>query len=315
MSIRLFVIAFAWITVAIPLSVRAFAISPTEYDLEADRGAVLSASLVVSNTDSTDQTYFLGTAAFAPDASSGTPRFLSSGHDGDGMSSWIQFASPSVTVPANSRSEIPFSVLVPSDAPFGTSYAAVTVSPAPSEVVAANGATIQAKVAALVFLTVRGESDERVALVDFTSTHLGVHATNDVPYSFRVQNQGNVVAVPMATVVVTDWLDRTIVVTDANPERGRVLPGTTRTYTGMISERPEGFLQAAREEWSAFAFGPVTARLVLNGADPEDAPQLHYWVIPWQVGVLALGSVAVLWLAWRAILVTRNRLGSISAGR
>lgn len=284
-----------------PTFARAFAVSPATLDLSASRGETVEQTVSVINNGAAEQTYYLWTMPFVPDETSGAPQFLSSDEDRSGLAGWIVFPVREVAVPAGTKVDVPFVVTVPGDTESGTYYAAVTVSTAPSEVVASNGASIEAKLAVLVFLTVEGETVEKAAIVDFVSPDEGLVVVHDVSYAFRIQNQGNVSVVPAAEIVVTDVFGRVVFAMDGNPEGGRVLPGTTRTYFGELAERPSGFLDTVAAQWSLFAVGPVTATLVVDGIDSADGPAIHYWMFPWQMIVTVVGAIVLAWLVWRGI--------------
>lgn len=286
----------------IPSFVRAFAVSPATLDLSASRGVTVEQTISVINNGAAEQTYYLGTMSFVPDETSGTPQFLSSDDDRSGLAGWIAFPVREVAIPAGTKVDVPFVVTVPDDVASGTYYAAVTVSTAPSEVVASNGATIEAKMAVLVFLTVEGETVEKAAVVDFVSPDDGVVVAHEVSYAFRVQNQGNVAIVPAAEIVVTDALGRVVFTKDANVEDSRVLPGTTRTFSGELAGRPSGFFSTVRAQWSMFGIGPMTATLAIGGVDDPDGSEIRYWMFPWQLIVTVIGAILLAWLVWRGIM-------------
>jgi hypothetical protein len=278
----------------------AYAVSPTSLDMDARRGEAVEETVAIINNGAAEQTYYLGTMAFVPDETSGVPQFIQNSEDRFGMSGWISFPISELSIPAWTKVDVPFVVTVPNDAPSGTHYAAVTVSTAPSEVVESNGATLEAKTAILAFLTVAGETVEKAVALDFVSPDESVTA-HDVSYAYRVQNQGNVSVIPNARIVATDLFGRTVVDKDANPTGARVLPGTTRTFTGEIAESPSGFFQAASAQWSTFAVGPVTMRLVVENVDTSGLPPVRYLMFPWQLATVAVGGVALTALAARGL--------------
>lgn len=285
----------------IPSFARAFAVSPATLDLSASRGEAVEQTVSVINNGAAEQTYYLGTMSFVPDETSGAPQFLSNDDDRSGLAGWIVFPIREVVIPAGTKVDVPFVVTVPDDTESGTYYAAVTVSTAPSEVVASNGATIEAKMAVLVFLTVEGETVERGRLLDFTSEVAGgVGTTMAIPYQYRIQNQGNVSLSPTVTIMVRDAVGRMVLTVDGNPDGGRILPGTTRTFEGTLTTRADGFFQTVAQQVSLFAVGPVEVTLApsLQG---EQSTSFTVWVIPWQLIVSVVGVVALAWLVWRGI--------------
>lgn len=281
----------ASLALLLPASAQAFSVSPAVIDLSGARGATASASLTVKNDDAREKTYYLQAVKFAPREESSAPRFIPYEEDHAGLPEWLSFEKR-VRVPASGALEVPVKVAVPADAASGTRHAAILVSDAPYDVVAAQGAPIQARVAVLLFFTVEGETEAKAALLDFVPTApAGVRTDAAVPFRARVQNQGNVVAVPRGNVTLTDLFGRTVAAAEVNAEAGRIIPGTTRTFEGALAP-------------SAFALGPMTATLELSYA--PDAPALRssfsFFLLPVPAVALAgvLALIALLLIAARA---------------
>lgn len=306
---RLAILFCAAVLAWIPVRALAFGVSPASLDLSGGRGEIVAGSVAVINGGTAEQTYYLGTLAFVAGEESGAPTFLPS-DDQSGLAGWISFPVREVTVPARTKVDVPFMVTVPSGQASGTYQTAVTVSATPSEVVATNGATIEAKTAVLVFLTVEGETVEKLALLDFVTPGNAdgpLFANHEVSYAYRLQNQGNVAVKPDATITVRDLLGRAVLVADANPSEGRVLPESTRTFTGEIQSAQDGFLHMARAQVSAFAIGPVTATLTVAYGSQTLSSSISYWAFPWQLLVCAAATVIVLVLLWNGVLRQRTK--------
>ena len=260
------------ISSTIPLVVSAFSISPAILELRGERGQTIETKISIFNTDNREKTYYLRTLSFsAKNGQEGVPEFVPADVSDSELANWISFSSRSVLIPARANREIPFFVAIPSDISSGGYQAAVLVSDAPSEAVASSGATLQASIATLIFLTVEGQNLAKADLVDFTSTKQGRPALSAAgSFSYRIQNQGNVYIQPEGTVVVKDVFGRVLSVADANPARGRVLAGTTRKFDGEFGS--EG-----NRMW---AFGPITAELRLQyGGDAILREKIRFWMI------------------------------------
>ena len=240
-------------------------------------------AMTVINTDDRDKNFYLLAVKFEPREDSSSPRFIPYAEDHAGLPEWISFADDRVRVPAEGKLEVPVRIAVPDDAASGTSYAAVLVSDAPYDLVASQGAPIQARVAVLVFFTVEGETDARAELLDFLPVSPAAIQENVTrTFRLRIQNQGNVVLAPAGTIVATDVFGRVVASADVNAEGSRVTPGLTRTFEVALVE-------------DEMAVGPVTATLKVTYA--SDQPALFssdsYWVFPWPF-VIAAGFVCVM---------------------
>lgn len=288
---RRLAIAIVTLTTLLPMAALAFSVSPAIIDLSGARGAVATASVTVTNADAREKTYYLQATAFEPREDSDAPRFMPREEGSGGLPEWISMEER-VRVSASGRLEVPVRVAVPPDALPGTHYAAIMVSDAPYDVVAPQGAPLQARVAVLLFFTVEG-GEAKAALMDFLPTNpRAVRLDAAAAFSVRVQNQGDVVVAPMGTVDLVDALGRTVASARVNGEGSRVIPGRTRAFTGTLVP-------------DAFALGPVTALLRLSYA--PDAPVLFssfsFFLIPVPV-VASLGILALI----AAILIVGRAL-------
>ena len=298
MKFRIFISSIALLL--IPFSLYAASISPATIDLQASRGETATSKFTVINTSAMEQNYFLGTMEFQPRDESGAPQFLST-QKKNSLTSWIQFPADHITVPANAKLDVPFNVIVPSDIASGSYEAAITVGSAPSDIVATNGAIVEAKTATLVFLTVKGETTKKAALLDFKTSSSNVTSTLDQTFDYRIQNQGNVYFIPSGSIALKDLFGRTIRSMNANIENGRVLPNSTRQFGVASGENPNGFLQTLQEQANDFAIGPVTARLDLNLGDGFTS--IHatttFISIPYQLLLTILILLAIIWIMYR----------------
>ncbi len=296
-SLFIFGLASLLLTVAVR-SASAFAVAPGSLDLSGNRGETVSSSVTIVNDQPVERTYYLHVVKFVSGGETGAPTFLPYKEDHSGLPDWIQLSTAAVRIPATSRVDVAFRVTIPSDALSGSYQAALVVSDAPSEVVAGNGASLQANIASLIFLTVEGETVEQAGLLDFSVNQDASQVfAGDVHY--RVQNQGNVYLIPEGTVTFRDRLGH-IVTVDANPEQGRVLPETTRAYTAPFGTTTQtGFFSRASEEMRLGMIGPVTATLNLgygsHGQTLTATSSFSVW--PMEMMVVIGGALVLLLLA------------------
>ncbi len=276
-------LSLALLALAIAPAAEAFSAAPATTELGASRGQLVDATFTLVNTEDRDETYYLSVLKFEAQAETGSPRFIPYEEDHGGMPEWIVFQDTEVAVPARSRVEVPYQIAVPSDAQSGGHYAAIVISDAPSAVVATSGASIQAKTALLLFLTVQGETREQAALLDF-AIERGEPSGLNGTFRWRIQNQGNVHVVPEGTVTFKNALGWIIGKTDANETDGRVLPGSTRTFEGSWSLVADDLplLPRLAAQARVAAIGPVTASLdITYGASGvlSQETAFFYWPI------------------------------------
>lgn len=278
-------------------------LSPSIIDLRSSGSEVVESSFTIFNTGASEQMYFLDLLAFEPSGEDGTPLFTPEKTSQSAFLSWIDFPVREVLVPAVSKVEVPFRVVVPDDIAAGGYYGAITVSTAPTEVVASNGATIEAKTAILVFLTVDGETVEKLELLDFILERDDASHPFGL-FSYRLQNQGNVHLTPVGDIHIRGMFGQTVRILDANSTEGRVLPSSTRTFTVPYPSVEGGWMTRAGDQLRHLAFGPMTAELSLAyGADSTIEASWNVWAIPYELinllvliivvigGVFVLGSL------------------------
>lgn len=279
---RLFFISI--ILALIPVATNAASLTPGVMEMTAARAEVIKQTLTVINAKAIDQTYFLGVMKFEPSDEGGIPKFIPFEEDHTGLPEWIQFPFSEFIVKANSKQDVKFNISIPADAISGGYYAAVTVSEAPSDLVADNGAIVEAKTAALVLLTVAGETEEKLALLDF-KTSVGVKSNVEGPFEYRVQNQGNVHTRPSGDVLIKDIFGRTVAIFDANSTFGRVLPNSTRQFVVGPTETESNLYEVLKHQMRIFAIGPMTAELLLTYGNSGNviSSQIGFWYLPWQI--------------------------------
>lgn len=294
----------------IPVFAKAAALTPGVMEITSERGQVVEQTVTVINAKAIDQTYFLGVMKFEPSEEGGIPKFITFEEDHTGLPEWIQFPFSEFIVKANSKQEVKFTTAIPSDAKSGGYYAAVTVSEAPSDLVADNGAVVEAKIASLVLLTVTGETNEKLALLEFKTTK-SLASRVDVLYEFRLQNQGNVHVTPKGKVIVKDIFGRTVTKFDANSTSGRVLPNSTRQFL-VGSETEKNLYETLKDQMRTFAIGPMTAELLLTYGNSEDviSSQISFWYLPWQIMLTDVVLVVLIILLYK--LVRRRKLTQVS---
>lgn len=299
---KLRILFSSFVLLVFPLCMQAAAVSPATLDLSGNRGEAVDSTFTVINAQATEQTYYLDILSFTAKDNSGEPQF-SNKKTTDELAKWIQFGSDHIVVPAQSKVDVPFSIHIPSDAISRSYQSAVTISGAPSEVVAANGAVVEAKTAILVFVTVNGETVKKVALLDFTSSAKGTQSNFNQTFTFRIQNQGNVYFIPTGTIEMKDSFGRMIYQTQVNADKSRVLPNLTRSFTASLVNHPQDWMQSIKDQASLFTIGPITSHLELNLGDGFQSIQAttSFNYIPYQLLVTVFVVLLILFIGYYSL--------------
>lgn len=296
------IVLISLVILLMPFAMRASSIFPSILELSGGRGETLESSFTLVNQNVDDQDYYLDTINFKPHDETGTPEFFSDNTQG-GFRQWIQFPANRVLVPARSKVEVPLLITVPPDVKSGGYYAAITVSQAPAEIVATNGAAIEAKTALLVLFTVKGETVLKAGLLDFVEEKPHLIKTDlQGRFVYRVQNQGNVHITPKGQITFNDIFGRTVLTSDVNSIKSRVLPMSTRKFSVDVDGVKNGFLDQVRFQASAFAIGPITATLLIaeEGLSPMTA-HVSFFLLPIQLILVVIGMIIILFLGYRLV--------------
>lgn len=285
--------------VLMPFATSAATISPSVLELEGSRGSVIESTFALFNTNTSDQTYFLDVISFEAADETGTPAFFEKTSEENEFLGWISFPVKQVRVPAQTKVDVPFNIVIPDDVASGGKYAAITVSTTPTDVVTDNGVVIEAKTAVLVLLTVSGATVESLQLLDFSFEQKNV----DLPFGefqYRLQNQGNVHVKPEGTVQIVGAFGQEIAYIDANEVEGRILPRSTRQYAGSFNAEMNWFEKAAYQ-LRYLVMGPIKAELSLSYGSMNEAlsAEVWFWVLPWELLSLILLIVLSLFSLYR----------------
>lgn len=237
----------------------AFRVEPAVFSISAPPGRETQGQMTLTNTANTPRRFYFERIGFSV-AEDGTTPILSS--SADGAAPWIELSFPFLDLSAGETREVNFMIRVPEAMPGGTYTAAITVSPAPSDIVS-SGVSVEAKVAMPLFINVPGFAGdgaaELVVLDILPKEGKRIWMRAPVSFEYRLQNQGRTLTIPNGEIhITTRHPFRRL---DANPTRGRLLPNTTRTYEVIW----DGCYQEETCE-KPFRFGFHEVTLTIHGA-------------------------------------------------
>lgn len=163
----------------------------------------------------------------------------------------------------------------PENASPGGHYATIIFEPLiPEGLISQNSVYIYARVAALMFMQVRGEIIEDVSL-EGISTNL-INEPGLVNFNLNLKNNGNSHIRPKSQIVINNVLTHEEVL-KANFQEGIVLPGTVRTFQSQFE--------------SNTLFGIYSYKTTINyGADNLvlETPTQYFFVFPYKLAFLLI---------------------------
>jgi hypothetical protein len=215
---------------------RGLILRPAILELEADRGGSYDFNVTIENDSSTDNV----------DLQSSINTFEASGEEGipaikdlptnSPFKKWVNFDKGDFSLAPNKSFESKFRVSVPTDAQPGSYFFAVTYATSPTSSTNGSGTKvdISRRIAALLFVTVKGKVDRTVSFDKF-QTNKGVYDPffDSVQLDYKISTQGNVYLKPSGNIFVgssTSSPDNTL---NLNPNDKFILPNSARNFTAV----------------------------------------------------------------------------------
>lgn len=291
---RLMVFALAAVLVmpVAAMAATSISVTPLTRELTVSPGQTVKGSLDVTNAGDASATFFPVAKDFIADPENpGAPKFISdeekSAGFSTGVSEWISFEQVSIEIPAKGTKSFSYSISVPTDAEPGSHFGAVFAGLKPASELKGSGASIGGSVGSLILLTVTGDIKVSGAVTDFVAldaqeTPRSIFQSMPIDLKLTIANTGNVHLAPEGNVKVLKGKN---VVTSfgLNEEGGRVLPGSSRTYTERLSE-PVGYGKFS-----------VSADVMMKSPDGKEIAKTvttSFWILP--LNMMMLGLVILL---------------------
>lgn len=265
-------------------SIYALTISPVKFEITGEPGQELLGEIILFNERDRTETFYSSFENFEARGEGGTPHFVPGI---EGLATWIT-APDKVVLEPGERKTIPFNIKIPHNADPGGHFAAIFWGTVPPQLQEGGQILVGAKVGTLVLLSVPGEIEIRGGILEFEAEkEIFIHLP--ITFFYRFGNDGGDRILPRGEIKIRDIFDNTVVVLDANPALGNVLPGSMRKFEIMwgAQEDPnleeKGFFAIIRHQWQNFVFGAYTAYLNLAWVDYTDTATVKFFVIPWQL--------------------------------
>lgn len=274
---------------------QALTVSPAILEISGDPGSTLAGTIKLFNEKNTTQTFYTSFENFEPSDDSGTPQFVGAE---DGLATWLS-STDSVTLAAQERFEVPFTVTIPADVDAGGYFSAIffgTQAPDLQE----GTVSIGGRIGVLTLLRVNGDIPEDGGLLSYdTKDSKGFYAIPPIIFEYRFSNNGGDRVVPRGDIELKNTFGSLRDTIDANPTEGSVLPDSARRFSpewNPDNTIPQGFLQTAKYQWKNFHFGFYTAELNLGwGFTNQLANEaVSFFIFPWQLLLLIIILVSLL---------------------
>ncbi len=314
------------------------------FEYKVDPGTEIRDSFVIKNLGKTSADFLVYATDAINDPESGAFGLLKREEKAVDLGSWITTATAKITLEPGTQAEVPFDVLVPSDATPGDHSAGVIASVVTKG--ESNGAAVQLeqRVASRVYMRVSGQLASGVVVSGATSgftAQLNPFAPGNIGVSYNVKNTGNVRIDLAQKIEITGPFGIPLGVYTPKP-LAAFIPGQTVRLTADVPS-----IAAALLAWSNITVTPGEVGGVpgpkstapASTAPPTESPNLSAAATPaapstgaaggsagatngfepassstftlavsWTLLVLVVVAIAVAYLIWRYVSGTRERM-------
>jgi hypothetical protein len=256
------------------------AISPLTFEITANPGDVITNTVRIFNGSSDPVTVLIHVEDFAPTGETGQAVIEKAESTNYSIATWTSVDEQEKVIDPGIAGLVNFTIRVPLNAEPGGHYGAITAEvrgAAPG----GGGSAIAQKVAALLLLSVAGDVQENLELVDFRGPSGPVLNAGAITLTSRFENKGTVHLKPRGFVTITDMFGKEVA--QVALDQRNVLPGTKRVIE--TTWQPQGF-----------TIGRMRAQLTaIYGSKNEPlAASVEFWVIPMNVVGPVLVTVGIL---------------------
>lgn len=263
-------------------------IKPAMIEESLDPGNVKQYSFTIENLDSKEVTYYLFTRNISGVKSGGVPIFARDDNEKTGyeLSDWITLEKTEVTLDGGGSISVSFTVDVPENASPGSHFGGIFVSvDAPD--IEKSGAAVGYQVANIISLRISGEVVEQANIRQF-STDKFLYGSQNVDFSVRIENTGNVLVRPVGPLEIYNMLGNRVGTLVFNENQSAVFPHNIREFDNI------------KWEGNSIGFGRYEAILSPlygdTGAKQTMSSTVTFWILPMNIIGPALGVLAVILL-------------------
>ncbi len=281
-----------------PRAVFGLGISPAVLELELEPGETARRQLKLFNE--TDQEIYLSGVIeiFQPRGEEGQAKILPP-EIGNQAVGWLKLPLNSVSLKPGEFVNAPLVFEVPETADVGGYYLAAVWETAAGPKKNISQIEITSRVGALIFLTVAGEVEEKLEIVEFSSSEKGFFGFGrPIEFLVRLENKGNVHLKPRGQIVFKNIFGRPVESLNLNPGGRKILPnsvGRLSTFWPAEAQKASFFGSGLVRELKNFRIGRITAQVQAeygSASQRFSSQEIVFWVVPWRL--LGLAAVVLI---------------------
>lgn len=278
---------------------------PATIEQSADPGEVINKTISITNTSDQEKTFYFGVKDISGVQNENQPIFARDGLEKTGfeLSTWVSLPEEPITLAPDQEGSFDVVITVPDDATPGSHFGGIFASvEAPK--LRTIGAGVGYEVGAIISIRISGDVIENARIREFSTDKL-IYSSQNVEFTTRVENSGNVLIRPVGPIAIRNMFGKDVGSVVVNASQGGVFPGTERTFTTTWEGDGIGF--GRYQAVTALAFGEVGS---INTIDAS----VSFWILPMNIilpilGILLL-AILILYVVVR--LHIRNTVERLS---
>lgn len=264
---------------------------PPRLELTVKPGETITREIKVRNESATEKVMSTHSKDFIVTDDKGTPIQIENVDEKENrwaVSNWIQVSPTSFKLKPGETKSLIVTVIVPDNATPGGHYAMILHSPKNDTMISQNGATIEANVGTLVYVTVPGDIRQDAKITKFKAPQFSEFGPIDI--TTTVQNLSDIHIAPVGNITVTNWFGGKTAIIPL--DKLNIFPYTSRHYLSTLNRK---WLFGRYQAQIEAGYGTAGQALVAT---------VFFWVIPWRFIILLLTLIAII-----VALITINRQG------
>jgi len=254
--------------------VQTITISPPTADFSLNPGAYAEGTIKIINDDSEAISFEASFQDFIVDNPLGIPSFqINNTSERYSASSWLEVSPSSFVIPPQTHQTVNYYIHVPSTARPGGHYAGLIFSPQNSSSLSNSGASVNTNIAALLSVSVNGETTEKANVISITGDKFSEFGP--VRITTTIQNLGDLHIKPQGRVSLINMLGSSIEA--KNLPENNIFPEASRNFEVSLGNK--------------FMLGRYKASFLGSYGKNNNNPltsEFYFWVFPWRAFILAV---------------------------
>jgi hypothetical protein len=263
---------------------------PPRLEISVNPGQVITKEIKIRNESSFQRSIETDVKDFIVTDDSGTPVQINADPSQNrwAASSWLQISPTKTNLKPGETKSLIVTVLAPKDAAPGGHYAVILHNPQNENYLNSSGASIQANIGTLVYITIPGNVKENAIVKDFSAPKFSEFGP--VNFKTTINNLSDIHITPAGSINVTNFFGgktAKLALSTTN-----IFPYTNRDFTNTLNKK--------------FLFGRYKAQfLAAYGSTGQTiSATIFFWVIPWKLLILIFFALAIITIL---ILILKNK--------